>query len=280
MLPLHTQKLISERDAQIKFVSDSYSYYINGKKTSTSVTGLIEKFFNPFNSREVAATMIARDDFYDEERYAKYWPILEPFDKPLSQDDTEKIIDIIAVSWEENGDNASQAGTNMHESIEDFYTHGKQLPDTNESKHFLAFHKYAISLGYRPLRAEQILWDADLNIAGCADMLYIPTDTPKDICKPKVWLVDWKRSKEIRKHGYGKHGTGLCSHKKDCNFEHYSLQLNIYKFLLQKNYGLEVTRMTLVILHPDQKTFDKFEVSDDQRLVERIFADVSSSEVK
>ena len=41
------------------------------------------------------------------------------------------------------------------------------------------------------------------------------------------------------------------AHLPDTNFWHYSLQLNTYKYMLEKNYGKKVTDMYLVCLHPN-----------------------------
>ena len=36
---------------------------------------------------------------------------------------------------------------------------------------------------------------------------------------------------------------------------HYCLQQNLYRYMLEKNYGLNVSRMNLVVLHPDYDDF-------------------------
>ena len=49
--------------------------------------------------------------------------------------------------------------------------------------------------------------------------------------------------------------TGPLSHLPDTNFWHYSLQLNIYRRILQELYGVVVSELALVILHPNQLSF-------------------------
>jgi hypothetical protein len=48
----------------------------------------------------------------------------------------------------------------------------------------------------------------------------------------------------------------------DTNFWHYSLQLNLYKTILEEKYGKKVTGLYLVCLHPDNvsRTYDRIEV--------------------
>jgi hypothetical protein len=36
----------------------------------------------------------------------------------------------------------------------------------------------------------------------------------------------------------------------DLPFWHYALQQNLYRYILNKKYGIEVKRMKLVVLHP------------------------------
>ena len=43
----------------------------------------------------------------------------------------------------------------------------------------------------------------------------------------------------------------LISHIPYTNFFHYSLQLNVYKRILEKNYNKKVKEMFLVCLHPE-----------------------------
>ena len=47
--------------------------------------------------------------------------------------------------------------------------------------------------------------------------------------------------------------TEEISHLPDSNFWHYSLQLNIYKAILEEKYGKKVKEVYLVCLHPDNK---------------------------
>ena len=61
-------------------------------------------------------------------------------------------------------------------------------------------------------------------------------------------------------------------HLPDTNFWHYSLQLNTYKALLEKNYGKKVTEMALVCLYPDNSSYQVIKVPDLQEEVANLFA--------
>ena len=75
-------------------------------------------------------------------------------------------------------------------------------------------------------------------------------------------IYDWKRSKEIKKFNSFSNGNPPVEHLPDCNYWHYSLQLNTYKYMLEKNYGERVVGMYLVCLHPNNanKSYIRLEV--------------------
>jgi hypothetical protein len=77
-------------------------------------------------------------------------------------------------------------------------------------------------------------------------------------------IYDWKRSKGIEYESYGGKTaiTPCISHLPDSNFWHYSLQLNVYRKILQDKYGLAITELALVVLHPDNqsKTYEVVKV--------------------
>ena len=59
-------------------------------------------------------------------------------------------------------------------------------------------------------------------------------------------------------------------HLPDCNYIQYSLQLNIYKYILEKKYDKVIRDMYLVVMHPLYDTYMKYEVMDLQKEVKEI----------
>ena len=55
-------------------------------------------------------------------------------------------------------------------------------------------------------------------------------------------------------------GTPPIEHLDDCNFNQYSLQLNLYKHILEKHYGIKIEGMFLVVLHPNNSTYLKMDI--------------------
>ena len=101
------------------------------------------------------------------------------------------------------------------------------------------------------------IYSEQLKIAGSIDMLYKNSDGSFSI-------FDWKRSKEIQKYNmYKKFSkTESVKHLPDLNFVHYSLQLNLYKYILETNYNFKIKDLILVQLHPNFKNYKLYECLD------------------
>ena len=168
----------------------------------------------------------------------------------------------------ENGKKASTAGTKMHYDIECYYNDMdiEVEEDCIEWKYFEEFEK-EIGGNKEPYRTEWMIWDKELKFAGSIDMTYINKDGTIDI-------YDWKRSVGIKMDNRWQSALTECiKHLPDCNYYHYCLQLNTYKALLEKNYGVKVKDMYLVCLHPnnENKTYQRIKVIDLQEEVMNLF---------
>ena len=107
-----------------------------------------------------------------------------------------------------------------------------------------------------PYRTEWLIYDDQVKMSGSIDMVY------ENVKDGTLSIYDWKRCKSIDKtNGWNKFAITECiSHLPDSNFWHYSLQLNTYKTILERNYGKRVTDMYLVRLHPDSSTYQLLKV--------------------
>ena len=144
-------------------------------------------------------------------------------------------------------------GTKMHNAIELYYN---QVPgvkkasaweglldECNQFDEFIAFQE---ATGLVPIRTEWYIYDEDTRIAGYIDMLFMNS-------KGGYEIYDWKRVKEIKKTGFTplKH-SALC-HLGDCNYWHYTIQLNLYKYILETKYDMKIDGMYLVEFYPGKK---------------------------
>jgi hypothetical protein len=246
------------RDSRITFVTEGHIYYVqvgNAIKIFTSVTTWNKGFFKEFDSKAVIAKMKA------SKKYApghKYWGMEDS---------------AIEKQWETNRDQASGSGTSMHDRIElclNLPVHSQQgqllsvdhqsilhvhrlleapaetmLPEWKGFLNFASDYPTLI-----PYRTEWRIFHEELEIAGSIDIVYQDPELANGLI-----LMDWKRAAEIKKENLFRE-RGLhwaLFHIHDTNYWKYSLQLNVYKFILESKYGKKVTGMYLVQIHPDLK---------------------------
>ena len=170
--------------------------------------------------------------------------------------------------WDCKGAESREVGTYLHEKIHKYFI--KKNPDfiyhfiyngevikedkrVDISKEYGYFKKFLNEEKIIPFRTEWQIFDPVLRIAGTIDFLS-RNDREFD-------LYDWKRSDKIDRNAtvwdYGINGLESVP---DTRYYHYCLQLNMYKYILEKNYNIAINKMYLVVLHPVYNTYQKIEV--------------------
>lgn len=232
-----------ERDDRISFEEKTHTYYVDGSSDGIiSTTSLIHHHFPKFEPDKILKIM--------KNKQIKY---------PNMSDEQ------IKECWNKNGKNASENGTKVHKMIENYYNEIKNKDeDIKEFKYFLNFNE-TIKYKFEPYRTEWSVFDGEIDLAGQIDMLYKIKD------KDSYALYDWKRVKEIKKENIYEKGLGKLSFIDHCNYNHYSLQLNIYKRILETRYNIKVSEMALVILHPENDNYILEKINDMSEYIDIIF---------
>jgi hypothetical protein len=57
----------------------------------------------------------------------------------------------------------------------------------------------------------------------------------------------------------------------ECEFEGYSLQLNLYKYIIEKNTNIKIGRLYLVWLFEENESYQVIECKDYQSTIELMF---------
>jgi hypothetical protein len=65
-------------------------------------------------------------------------------------------------------------------------------------------------------------------------------------------------------------GYGPVSHLPDTNYWHYTLQLNLYRWMLEKHYGVKISEMALIVLHPNKSNYKRYVLNRLDQEVEEI----------
>ena len=225
------------RDSRIVFEEEHHRYYIDGEvRAPRSVTQLVHEVAQEFDAPTAIAAM----------RRGRNWSRRRG--EFLRPDGTEMSDEEIAARWAENGRVQSSRGTLMHFHIEQFLNGAVvEQPHSPEFAMFLRFREdFMVARGLEPLRTELSLFHCGLRAAGQADLIARDTETGR------IVILDWKRSKEIKyKNPYQRLRPPL-DHLSDCNYNLYSLQLNVYRYILETEYGMSVSGMYLGVFHPNE----------------------------
>ena len=226
-----------DRDALLHFDEAQHRYTVDGYGDMTPVSSVIAQFFDVFD--------------------AEYWSM-----RKCNGDVIEAAR--LRDQWSSKGCVASQAGTFMHKQIEDFLN-GKHPIETlcqvcykgnyvevcdtidisQEWSYFEAFYQTQQVTGFTPFRTEWRVFDIDARMAGTIDLVCACNDGTYEI-------YDWKRSNKVDPEEHNRWHSGLngLEHLTDTSYIHYCLQQNLYRYILEHNYGIKISRMNLVVLHP------------------------------
>lgn len=209
-----------ERDRLIEFDPIEHKYY-HGGECYESVTTVVEQCFEQFD--------------------AKYWASVK---RP---NDPQSLID----EWNAKAQMARDLGTLMHDRIERYYLGDDIEPEADEDRTFLLFKAFAAEKTLRPYRSEWRIFSERYHIAGTLDFLALDDDG-------RYVIYDWKRStKVVDRNGivltrnFGKTAFAPLRDVADTTYNHYALQVSIYRFILSEHYGIDVTDAFLGVFHPD-----------------------------
>ncbi|MCM1076477.1 MAG: hypothetical protein NC411_03855 [Bacteroides sp.] len=209
------------RDSFLSFDAESHTYTL-GNRTLTSVTTIVEDCFPKFD--------------------ADYWAERKAPSLGLTPEQLKE-------QWAENARRSRSLGTEMHEKIERYYL-GEDCGDDGDA--YALFRHFAAAERLYPYRTEWRIYMEQYGVAGTLDFLERRPDGTFNI-------YDWKRSKKLlatdgsveRMNRFGKCGFYPVNHLPDCSYHHYSLQLSIYRFILENCYGIPVSHLKLGVFHPD-----------------------------
>ena len=229
------------QDKLISFEEVSHTYNVIGGGEMRPVSSVIAMFFEPFNAevvsiRKCSGDLVAAAKLREE--------------------------------WDARGSIASQAGTFLHKQIEN-YLNDKTEPQTYKcdveyngkflqlnkrvdiSKEWSFFKAFDKATTYQPFRTEWCIYDKEARMAGTVDLICARPDGTYE-------LYDWKRSNKVDPNETNQWSKGIngLEHLPDTSFYHYCLQQNLYRYMLEKNYGIKISRLNLVVLHPDFSNYN------------------------
>ena len=218
------------RDVCIKFFPEQHRYEICYTPALGSVTELVQQLTRPFNADIAIENMMK----------SKRWPRPEytvPNGVPMSREEIKE-------KWRLQGTESANLGTWTHHLIE-LFLNGEIVRYHN--KEIELFLKFLATLNHCvSYRTEWRVFAEDLKLAGSIDFVAKAEDET-------MIIIDWKRSKDLGAKYDNNYENMLppLHNLPDCKGIHYRLQLNVYRYILEKYYGFRVSSMLVVSVHPD-----------------------------
>ena len=290
------------RDRNISFQADDHIYFWKGQRVSKSVTQFIHKFAAPFCEEQVISSMRESCNWprpgylkttlsESQKNKLRKIPGSEELLAELQRlerdelkvcrlafklranhaNNPEKDIDIanaltelglsqeeIMRKWEKARQDGAKEGTWMHAQFQCLLNGGTVPAKTTEV--FLLSQFLRSQANTKAFRTEWQVYADSEDLAGSIDYVAKRPDN-------SVAIVDWKRTSPYRlqRQTSNKFMRTPLSHVPDCTLWHYRLQLNVYKFILEKYYGETVSAMYIVGTNPeygDQPFIDNVPLMD------------------
>nr|DAK84686.1 MAG TPA: ATP dependent helicase [Caudoviricetes sp.] len=228
------------------FDEEPHIYYYKGEKVGVSGTKLLEKYENTFDSEKMA---------------------------PFSAKKLNMSVDEVLNMWKTENLISQIKGTHLHaymenmtanklynypkEEIKNTFGHDTLLESWFIITSMMDDFKNDMRGKLIPIKSELIIGCPEFDIAGAIDQLYFNKETNE----LEIW--DWKTNKEIKFEGYkGQTLLGKYNYLQDCNFIHYSIQLNIYKYILQRMTNLKIGACRIVWFNEKNKTYQVIDCKD------------------
>lgn len=217
------------RDKRVHFDAATHTYTVESEDTGhitpcDSVTTIINGLFEQFD--------------------ADYWAVRKAT--------PQKTAEMLKAEWAENARRASALGTMLHERIERHYLGEGPSAGALADTAFANFLQFAEKRHLTPYRSEWRIFSEKYRVAGTLDFLACENGSYE--------LWDWKRSSKVVdrtgtpvSEGFrGKCGIrSVSAHIPDTSYWHYALQLSLYRYILETEYGIEVHSSHLGVFHPD-----------------------------
>ena len=186
-----------------------------------------------------------------------------------------KTIDEILEMWKATTEYACEIGTIVHATLEYGWQNKEYYPDERlfekypEMREDYLYRKekcqYILKLlkeRYIPIKTETIVYDRAWKLCGTIDFLAYNKKTDQ------IAIFDWKTNKKWSFANKFQKLNKPFDFMDDCNINHYELQLNTYKAILEKHTDIKVGEMRLIhIPNMEKAVIETHECRDLQKIL-------------
>ena len=294
-------------DAVLRFVDPTHTYYYKKvapyfqqeRKINSSTTSVISQYFEKF---DVDATL---------QRMRKKGRMDDPEDEYYGMSDND-IRKYWMKNGENAAETGTAMHECIERYMNSARRKDDPEEDTNQFELFLLWHiAFMVAIGEVPFRTELCMFDEEHEMAGMCDLVSQRKEWAQDP-ERKHWinLKDWKHTQKcnweylpysefknrnakdprrmfVRRDGKrqlrmdrksqrsfpAKAAKGHCSELVDCEASKYFIQLNVYKWMIERNSEYRVQSMQIVAFHQDNAEHVVIEVPNLQHIIEKMMAD-------
>lgn len=222
------------------FEEDTHTYYCNGKRVGISTTGLIAQYEQEFDS-DTISQQVANKKGISQKEVLEEWRIenlhstikgsfIHEFAQSLWEGKEYKF-DYSKVPKEIDIDRLKNDITKLIPQAINFYNDYKNT--------------------YELIGCEIYLGDEDYDECGATDQMMLNKNTGE------IVIIDYKTNKKIEYESF-RHKKMLIPLQEfdDCNYIHYSFQLNDYKYKFEKNTNLKVSETFIVYFNINADNYE------------------------
>jgi ATP-dependent exoDNAse (exonuclease V) beta subunit len=236
---------------KVKYHDEPHKYFI-GEQELISGTAFIGKFKEKFDSKAMAEKTAKKKGIPAEE---------------------------VLADWDYRGDISRTKGTLLHNFAENYWQNKIFPIDYSQyderfgagvmeerleacKKMFIDFYTDS-SNTLVPVAMELVVGDEDLGIGGMVDCLF----WNQKHGELQIW--DYKTNKEIAEFSkYKKKMLMPINFLQECELNAYSIQLNLYKYIIERNTNLKIGQCYLVHIHEDQDQYNVIQCKEYQDIIE------------
>jgi ATP-dependent exoDNAse (exonuclease V) beta subunit len=229
----------------VKYFDGPHKYYIDGVEL-TSATKFIGTFKPKFDTEKVATQYATRRGLKVENVIAE-WDLKR---------DTSTVKGSAVHDYAENWWNNKEFPYSSDKAIKEF-GHDIIKESFNKCKNiFMKFYNDS-NKNLVPVKMELVVGDEEYGIGGMVDCLFFN----KKSNMLEIW--DYKTNKKIsNKNEYGEKFKSPISHLDVCEINTYSLQLSLYKHIIQKNTNLKIGNCYLIWINEKNENYKVFKCKD------------------
>ena len=207
------EKLINT-DITLEKVNHEYTLQSNPGMSFYPCSDLVSDQFRPFEAEKIARFLV-----YKTRKYANY------------------TVESLLAEWNA----ARDEGSRVHDELDNYIKYSSAVTASKAVPGKEWMDNTASDFG-DTIYSEVIVYSEELKLAGTIDMLIHNSATNE------CFLFDWKTSKKMDRSSSKKGITSACYDLDDCRFDKYSLQVNLYAYLLEKYHGIKIAGSYLIHL--------------------------------